>query len=187
MAQAPPKRILLGRISTAHGIRGDVLVKSFTAAPEAIGAYGPLTDAGGKGSFRLTVVRVGSKGVICRVAGVSDRNAAEKLAGTDLWIDRARLPPPSADEYYHVDLIGLAAVTPDGAPLGEVVAVQNYGASDLLEIRLTASGKTELVPLTDAFVPSVEVEQGRVVVQLPEVAADDDDEPGEEAPGGEDA
>lgn len=166
--------ILLGRITGAHGIRGDVLVHSFAAAPEDIGAYGPLSDKAGARSFRLRVLRLTPKGaVIARIAGVSDRNAAEALKGTELYIARDRLPAPAEGEYYHADLIGLAAVDPDGKAIGELVAVQNYGAGDLLEIRIPGRKETELVPFTDAFVPTVDIAARKVVIVLPPAAEDD--------------
>jgi 16S rRNA processing protein RimM len=174
MTDPPAKRVLLGRIAAAHGIRGEVLVKSYAAAPQDIAAYGALTNADGTQALVLKVVRVTSKGVICRVAGVTDRNGAEALAGTDLYVDRARLPPPPEGEYYHVDLIGLAALAPDGSHIGTVAAVRNYGGGDLLEIRLSQKPVTELVPLTEAFVPTVDIQSGHVVVSLPIPAPDDD-------------
>lgn len=175
MAPASAKRILLGRISAAHGIRGDVLVKSYAAAAADIAAYGPLSSADGMRSFRLKALRTTAKGgVICHIAGVDDRNAAEALAGTDLYVDRARLPPPADGEYYHVDLIGLSAVDPYGELLGEVIAIHNYGASDLLEVRVLNQPATELVPLTESFVLSVDLAAGRIVVALPQTAPDDD-------------
>lgn len=167
------KRILLGRISAAHGIRGDVLVKSFAAAPEDIASYGPLTDAAGSRSFRLSTVRSTAKGVICRIDGITDRNAAEGLRGTELWVDRDRLPPPGPGEYYHVDLIGLSAFDPDGRRIGKVAAIQNYGATDILEIARDDGSGSELVPLTDAFVPSIDVEAGRLVVIPPAYSSDE--------------
>ena len=172
----PSDRILLGRITGAHGIRGEVVLRSYAAVPADIAAYGPLGDEAGARSFQLKVVRVSDKGVIARVAGVTDRNGAEALAGTDLYVARARLPKAAEGEYYHADLIGLAAVSPDGAAIGEVVAVQNYGAGDLLEIRLAGSPKTELVPFKNAFVPTVDLVQRRVVVVMPVAAADDEED-----------
>jgi 16S rRNA processing protein RimM len=159
------KRILLGRIAGAHGIRGEVLIKTFTGRPEDIGAYGPLDDGAGR-TFRIEVVRVTARGVVARIAGVGDRNAAEALKGAALHVDRERLPMPAEGEFYHADLIGLAAVDPEGRPLGEVIAVYNHGAGDLLEVRLAESGKTELVAFTDAFVPEVDLAGRRVVVRL---------------------
>jgi 16S rRNA processing protein RimM len=163
---AEGKRILLGRIAAAHGIRGEVLIHAFTERPEDIAAYGPLDDGSGR-SFRLKVVRVTPKGgVVAAVAGVSDRNAAETLKGTQLYIDRNRLPPPDEGQFYHADLIGLAAVDAAGRPVGEVVAVHNHGAGDLLEVRLPDAAKTELIAFTDTFVPEVDLVGRRVVVRL---------------------
>jgi 16S rRNA processing protein RimM len=164
------KRILLGRIAGAHGIRGEVLIKTFTERPEDIGAYGPLDDGSGR-TLAIEAVRVTARGVVARIAGVGDRNGAEALKGAALHVDRDRLPAPEEGEFYHADLIGLAAVDPEGRPVGEVVAVCNHGAGDLLEVRLAESGRTELVAFTDAFVPEVDLAAHRVVVRL-EAGAD---------------
>jgi 16S rRNA processing protein RimM len=161
------KRILLGRIAGAHGIRGEVLIHTYTAAPESIGAYGPLSDAAGARSFRIESARVTQKGVVARLAGIGDRNGAEALKGVELFIERARLPAAAEGEFYHADLIGLSAVDPAGKPVGEIVAVQNYGAGDLLELRLAGASRTELVPFTDAAVPEVNIAARRIVVVLP--------------------
>ncbi len=164
-------RVLLGRIAGAHGIRGVVLIKTFTEAPENIGAYGLLSDAAGQRSFRISSARPTQKGVVARIEGVSDRNAAEALRGVDLYIARERLPAAPEGEFYHADLIGLAAVDPQGNAVGEVVAAHNFGAGDLLEVRLAGTSKTEFVPFTDAIVPEVDLQGRRVVVVLP--VADD--------------
>ena len=159
------KRILLGRIAGAHGIRGEVLITTFTERPQDIGAYGPLDDGGAR-TFTVEAVRVTGKGVVARVAGVRDRTAAEALKGAPLYVDRARLPAPAEGEFYHADLIGMAAVDAEGRSLGEVVGVHNHGAGDILEVRLVGSGKTEFVAFTDAFVPEVDLAGRRVVVRL---------------------
>jgi 16S rRNA processing protein RimM len=160
-------RILLGRIAGAHGIRGEVIIHAYTEPPENIAAYGPLSDEAGARTFRIESARATAKGVVARLAGVADRTAAEALKGIDLYVDRDRLPPAAEGEYYHADLIGLAAVDAKGQRIGEIVAVQNYGAGDLLEIRLTGTRQTELIPFTDASVPEVDVAAKRVVVMLP--------------------
>jgi 16S rRNA processing protein RimM len=163
---AKRERMLLGRIAGAHGIRGEVLIKAFTERPEDIAAYGPLDDGGGR-TFQIETARVTPKGVVARIGGVGDRNAAEALKGAQLYVDRERLPAPDEGAFYHADLIGLVAVDPEGRPLGEIVGVHNYGAGDLLELRLAGSGKTELLPFTEAFVPVVDLSARRVVVLLP--------------------
>lgn len=175
---ADDKRILLGEITGAHGVRGEILVRSYTADPMALADYGPLSDAAGNAPLQLKLVRMTPKGgIVARIKGVSDRNGAEALKGRKLYVAREAMPEPDAeDDFYYEDLIGLAAIDASGAVLGEVVAVQNYGAGDLIEIRLTGGRKTELIPFTRAFVPVVDVAGGRVVVELPVASADDDDD-----------
>ena len=162
-----PRRILLGQIAGAHGIRGDVLVRTFTGEPAAIASYGPLTDASGAKNFQLRVVRVTDKGIVARVEGVNDRNGAEAVRGQELYVDRAKLPAPAEAEYYHADLIGLAAVTPEGQEIGRVIAIQNFGAGDLVEVQLTGTKTTSLIPFTNANVPDVDIANGRMTVIQP--------------------
>ena len=169
------RRILLGEITGVHGIRGDVLVRSFTAAPETIAAYGPLTDATGAKQFALGLIRVTSKGIVARIDGVRDRTTAETLRGTKLYIDRERLPEAAASEYYHADLIGLHAMAPDGTELGEIVAVQNFGAGDLVELKPADGSPTEFIPFENQWVPHVDIAAGTIVINRPPEG--DDDEP----------
>jgi 16S rRNA processing protein RimM len=161
------KRVLLGRIAGAHGVRGEVLINSYTSTPEHITAYGPLTDETGTRSVTVTVVRVTAKGVIARLDGVVDRTAADALRGVRLYVERDRLPEPGPSEFYHADLIGLMAVSPEGTTIGRVVALQNFGAGDLLEIQPESARETELVPFTEAFVPEVDIAGGRLVIAMP--------------------
>ena len=162
--------VLMGAILGAHGIKGEVKVKSFTANPAAIAEYGPLTDTKHKRSFDLSVVGTADAAkaiLIARIAGITDRNAAEALKGVELFVDRARLPAPKdPEEYYLADLIGLGAFDAKGGKLGEVVSVDNYGAGDLLLV-VPESGEGFVVPFTKAFVPVVDVKGGRVVLDLP--------------------
>jgi len=174
LSGADTKRILLGEIAGAHGIRGEVVVRAYTGEPDAIADYGALTDAAGAKPLTLKIVRVTPKGIVARVAGVSDRNGAEALKGRKLYVARDAMPEPAEeDAFYHADLIGLAAVDQTGAVIGKVLGVQNYGAGDLLEIKLAAGGRAELVPFTKAFVPRVEIAAGRVVVVMPVMAEED--------------
>lgn len=173
--------ILLGRITGAHGIKGDVIVHSFAATPEDIGSYGPLSDQSGARKFRLRVLRMTPKGaIIARVTGVTDRNAAEALKGTDLYVARDSLPKPDEGEFYYADLIGLAAIAPDGARIGQIVGVLNFGAGDLLEIKLPDHKDTELVPFNDEFVPTVDLTAGHAVVVMPVSSDDEPDGPSQE-------
>lgn len=171
------RRVLLGEITGVHGIKGDVLVRAYTAAPEGIADYGPLQDETGKRSLVLHIRRATGKGVVAHIDGIDDRTAAESLKGIKLYVDRDRLPEPDTNEFYHADLVGLAAVTPSGDALGTVVAVVNYGASDLLEIRPPGRKTTELVPFTAAFVPTVDLAAGTLVIDMPTEVDEDSDEP----------
>lgn len=175
-----PGYVLLGQIGAAHGIRGDVSVRTFTANPEAIADYGPLVDATGTKSYTLKIVRNTPKGLIAHIAGVDDRTSAEQLTGTDLYVARSKLPPTDDTEYYHADLIGLTARTRDGAPLGIVTAVHNFGAGDILEIRDRAGGKESaddlLVPFTNDAVPTVDIAAGFLIIEPPAFVGDDEKE-----------
>jgi 16S rRNA processing protein RimM len=160
--------VVVGRIGAAHGIKGEVRVKSFTAAPLDLTAYGPLTAGDGR-CFTIRAARPAGASpdmLVVRFEGVDDRNTAERLNGIDLSVPRERLPEPGRDEFYHADLIGLDAVTLDGAPLGTVIGVPNYGAGDLLEIA-PSRGPTLLIPFTRAAVPEIDLAARRVVVDPP--------------------
>lgn len=170
------KRILLGDIVSAHGIRGDVVIRAYTADPADIAAYGPLTDKDGRRTFTLSNVRDTGKGVHARIAGITSRTEAEALKGTQLYVLRDALPPPDDGDYYHEDLIGLAAVDPAGAAIGTIIAVQNFGAGDLLEIQLAGSQRTEFAPFTDACVPTVDLRGGHAIVIMPVMVGDKEPE-----------
>lgn len=161
------KLVLVGHVAGAHGIRGEVVIKTYTSDPADIEAYGPLTDATGTMSYKLKVVRVTPKGVVVRIAGVSDRNAAEALKGTALHVSRLALGETAPDEYFYNDLIGLEAVDPAGSHMGRITGVENFGAGDLLEIKFDGTLKTEFVPFVQAYVPQVDIVAGRVTVIMP--------------------
>jgi 16S rRNA processing protein RimM len=159
-------RICLGVIAGAHGLDGAVLIRSFTADPASIGAYGKLGDAEAKRSFELKVRRVTAKGVVAKIAGIADRTAAEGLKGVELYIERGVLPEPDEDEVYVADVIGLRVEGKDGRLMGTVTSMDNYGAGDVMEVTLELGGKL-LLPFTKAAVPVVDVAGGRVVVDPP--------------------
>ena len=167
--------ILLAHIAGAHGIRGEVLLKTYTGAPADVAAYGPLSDQAGRQTFTVRVVRVTPKGVIARIKGVADRTAAEALKGTALYVDRAKLPPPDAEEFYHTDLIGLTAVDDTATAIGTIDRVLDFGAGAMLEIKLTGQAKTELVPFTKVCVPTIDLTVGRVTVVIPTTVLGEDE------------
>lgn len=159
--------ILVGRIGAPHGIKGELRVKSFTEPLEAIGDYGPLHLADGR---TLTIERTRPQGdmLVVKFREVADRTAAERLTNRDLTIPRSALPETEDEEtFYHADLIGLAAVDAAGTSFGVVIAVPDFGAGDLLEIR-PEGGKSFHLPFTRAFVPVVDPAGGRVVIAPPE-------------------
>lgn len=159
-------RVVLATIGAAHGIRGEVRVKSYTADPASLGGYGPLFAADGR-TFEIERLRP-LKGdmLVVKFRGIDDRYAAEALNGIDLSVERSALPPAEANEYYHADLIGLEAVDAGGKPLGTVIAVQNFGAGDILEIA-PPDGASLLIPFTNAMVPDIDIAGGRLTIVLP--------------------
>jgi 16S rRNA processing protein RimM len=166
-------RVLVGVVAAAHGIKGEVKVKTYTESPDRLGAYGPVTMEDG-GMLEIAALRATKRDeAVVRFAGIADRNAAETLKGVRLYVARAALPAPGPGEFYHADLVGLAAEDSSGNRLGTVHAVHNFGAGDVLEITF-AGGATEFLPFTDAFVPLVDILAGRIVVVLPRDAEDEE-------------
>jgi 16S rRNA processing protein RimM len=165
--------ICVARIGAAHGVRGAVKLWTFTEDPLALKAYGPLVTKDGARRFELTSAREAKGHLVATLKGVASREEAERLNGIELYIAREKLPETDEDEYYHADLIGLAAVNAAGEPLGRVIAIHNFGAGDIIEIA-PPSGPTMLLPFTNAVVPSVDLASGRVVIELPKEIGDDD-------------
>lgn len=163
-ADETPTPVLLAVIGGAHGIRGECRVKSFTEEPEAFGRYGPLFD--GKGNrYTVKAARPQKNVLLVRFAEVADRNHAERLNGTELFVDRSLLPAPEDDdEFYLEDLIGLDVRAVDGDAIGRVVAVHDFGAGDILEIA-PPKGPTVMIPFSEAAVPELDLEAGFLVVE----------------------
>jgi len=168
-AEVAPERVLVAQIGAAHGLRGEVRLRSFTADPMAVKDYGALESEDGARRFEIQALRPAKDVLIARLAGIADRNAAEALCNLRLFVARDRLPPPQDDEFYHADLVGLAAVGTDGRNLGTVVALHNFGAGDLIEVKL-AHGASVMLPFTKAVVPEIDIAGKRIVVELPEDA-----------------
>ena len=156
------KRVMVGEIGRPHGVRGLVRLRTFTEDPAAIAAYSPLTDETGARRFVVTL----KGGDIAAIEGVADRDAAQRLTGTRLYVERDRLPPPEDDEFYLTDLIGLAAVTEGGETLGTIRAVEDHGAGAFIIV--AGAGREHLLPFTCAVVPVVDVERGQVTVVPPD-------------------
>lgn len=167
-------RLRLGHIIGAHGVRGEVRIRTHTQTPQSIGDYGPLQDETGERSFKITAVRAAKDGAVARIDGIGTREAAEALKGTALYVERAAMPDDIEEgSYYQADLVGLVALNVDGAAIGQVVSVQNFGAGDLLEVRPATGGKTVLVPFTQEIVPDVELDAGWMLMLPPEGLFDD--------------
>jgi len=168
-----PSQICVARIGAAHGVRGAVKLWTFTEDPLAVKHYGPLMTKDGARQFEVTHAREAKDHLVATLKGIATREDAERLNGIELYIAREKLPETDEDEYYHADLIGLAAVNTAGEPLGRVIAIHNFGAGDIIEIA-PPQGATVLLPFTNAVVPAVDLANGRVVIELPhEIEGDD--------------
>lgn len=165
MARRASDWVCVAAVASPHGIRGALKLRCFTARPEDAVAYGPLYDKQGN---RLPLKVIGSSrgGILVEVEGIADRNAAEALRGVELFVPRTALPDLGPDEFYHTDLEGLDVLRADGARLGVVRALANFGAGDILEV-LADDGRTIALPFDQATVRSVDLAAGRVVVEPP--------------------
>jgi 16S rRNA processing protein RimM len=175
---ANPNLLLMGRIGAAHGIKGEVRVQSFTEEPLDLKRYSPFVTNRPGLTIAIATARGTTNMLVARIKGVDDRTAAEKLNGVELYVDRELLPAPEDDDdFYHADLIGLRAQLADGTALGEVTAVPNFGAGDIIEVRSPTNGDTFLFPFTRKVVPHVHIKDGYLVIDPPTEA-----DPGEEEP-----
>ncbi len=171
-------KICLGAIVGVHGVRGEVKVKSFTSAEKNLTAYGPLSDEAGTRRFELKIVGHSKELLRVKIKGVDDRNLAATLIGTGLYVERSLLPELPEEEFYHSDLIGLMALSPAGDKVGTVNALYNFGAGDLIEIR-TPENRLEMLPFTKAYVPTVNLKDGFIIVEMMQFAPDDEEMPHE--------
>jgi 16S rRNA processing protein RimM len=161
-------RICVARIGAAHGVRGEVKLWSFTEDPAAVANYGPLETQDGKQHLEIEVLRPAKDHFVARIAGINDRDAAERLRNLELYVPRERLPAiEEGDTYYHADLIGLDAVTPDGIQIGTVRALHNLGAGDIVEITPVGSGEPLMLPFNDATVPKIDLDAKQIVLVPP--------------------
>jgi 16S rRNA processing protein RimM len=161
-------RVCVGAIAGSFGVKGEVRLKSFCAIPEDIATYGALASEDGKTTWDVKITRSVKNGFAARLTGVSNKEAADGLRGTRLYVARAKLPDLDEDEFYHADLIGMTVFDTGGTELGRVKAVLNHGASDLLEIAVKGARQPTLLPFTQATVPTVDLKSGRIVADPPD-------------------
>ncbi len=158
-------KVCLGAIVGVHGIRGEVKVKSFSSDEKNLTRYGLLSNDKGDKRFELKIVGHSKELLRCKIKGVDDRTTAETLIGTGLYIDRALLPELKDEEFYHTDLIGLEVKNSSSEVLGQVNALYNFGAGDILEIKMN-NGSLEMVPFTKSFVPVINIKDGYIIVEM---------------------
>ena len=162
------ERVLLGVVAAPHGVRGLVRIRSFTEDPMAVSGYGLLADETGNKRFKVEALSASRGAILARIEGVDDRNAAEALRGTKLYVERSALPAAGEKEWYEADLIGLAAVGTDGRDWGKVVAFNNFGAGLMIEVSGgSASRQSVMLPFSDEAVPEIDVEGGKVTIDPP--------------------
>ena len=174
-------RICVAKIGAAHGVRGEVRLWPFTEDPMAVIDYGPLSTKDGARQFEVARARAAKDHLVASLKGVTNRDEAERLNGIELYLSRDALPDTDEGEYYHADLIGRAALDPQGAAIGTVTAIHNFGAGDIIEIA-PKSGPSLLLPFTNAVVPTVDLAAGHVVVDLPQEIEGDSPDPADSAP-----
>ena len=161
-------RVCVARIGAPHGVRGEVKLWPFTQEALAVTDYGPLESEDGKRKFEIESLRAAKDHLIARLKGIADRDAAQALTNTDLYVPRDRLPDLDEDEgFYHSDLVGLDVVGKDGAQIGTVHALHNFGAGDIIEIMPVGTGDPVMLPFTDAVVPKIDLEAKQIVVVPP--------------------
>lgn len=172
---AADRLIAVGRVAGAFGVRGEVRITTFTEEPLALARFRELKRQDGSPGLTLLSAREAKGGLICRCPGVETKEQADALRGLRLFIPREALPAPDEDEFYLADLIGLAAVTPEGETLGAIKSVQDFGAGDILEITPAGGGPTWYLAFTRETVPTVDIAGGKLIVVRPtEVVGDED-------------
>jgi 16S rRNA processing protein RimM len=163
----PERLVLVARVSGAFGVRGEVRIRAYTDDPLSLLKYRSLKRADGSVGLTLVSGRAFKDGLIARTEEISAKEAADALRGLDLYAPRSALPSPGEDEFYLTDLIGLKAQAQDGADLGVIKAVQNFGAGDLLEIQPPGAQSSWLLAFTAETAPQIDFDAGRIVIVRP--------------------
>lgn len=161
----------MGIFSAAHGVRGQVKLRSFTAIAEDITAYGPLQDKQGS-RYHITISGQVGDMLLASVEGITNRTEAEKLKNIALYVPRSALPPLADGEYYQADLVGIQVSTEDGAAFGTILSVHNFGAGTLVNIALTQGGEA-FFPFNPTIFPRVDTEAKQAVIYPPEIVFSD--------------
>jgi len=164
----PDPLTCVGAIAGAFGVKGEVRIKSFCATPKDIALYSPFTTEDGKRQFNIAISRSIKNGFAGRIEGIDNREDVEALKGTRLYVHMSRLPKLPDDEFYHTDLIGLDVFDTGGEKLGQIRAVHDHGAGDLLEVFGQGWSSTVLLPFTREAVPTVDLAAKRIVTDPPE-------------------
>jgi len=169
-------KICLGAIAGAHGVKGEVKIKTFTQHAEDIAAYGPLESETGDATFSILNFRPDKIGVVAKIEGLEDREAAQRLKGTRLYVKREALPQIEEDTWYHADLVGLKVRAKDDKEIGVVIGVYDFGAGDMVEVDPGSDEESMFIPFTRDAVPIVDIAGGFIVAEPIEIMADDEPE-----------
>lgn len=170
-------KVCIGAIVGVHGIKGEVKVKCFSDDEKNFNRYARFTNKTGKQVFEAKSVGHSKELLRVKIKGIDDRNTAETLVGIELYVARDLLPQLKEDEFYHADLIGLSAQNKQGDIIGTVNALYNFGAGDLIEIKM-ADKRTELLPFNSQYVPVINIKDRYIIIEMMQYAADEDSEEG---------
>ncbi len=161
------ERIHLGTITGAHGIRGEVKIRTLTEEPENVAAYGPLSDKSGNRQWTVRITGQWKEGVIAALSGVDNRTTAETLKNIALYAPASALPAPPSDEYYATQLTDLSIKDSSNLLIGKVIGVYDFGAGDVVEIAFS-DGKTAMYPFQKAFFPEINMAEKWLRFEAPE-------------------
>ena len=159
-------KICVGTVSGPKGLDGSLRIRSYTTQPEDITSYGPVSDKTEKNHYDIHILQSTKKGLVVKISGIEDRDAAEAIKGLDLYVSRGSLPELDEGEFYFSDLIGLDAVNLNGSLIGKVKSVDNFGAGNVMELEMR-DGNFRSLPFSLDVVPVVDIAGGRVVVKPP--------------------
>ncbi|AHX04927.1 ribosome maturation factor RimM [Ehrlichia japonica] len=166
--------ICLGIITSSHGINGHVKIRTFTEKPENFTSYGTLTD--GTNTYKIRIISVISQNIIiAKIKGIISRNDADLLRSKKLFIEKNKLPNLTNDEFYHNDLIGLSVILENNNVYGNIKKVHNFGSCDIIEICLSDSKKSTMLPFTKDIFPYISVKEKYIIIKPPEVIGNSSD------------